>query len=216
MAITATALSADLSATGLTMKVASGTGFPTAGGPPSAPGYMVRVNREKMLAVSQPVAGVIKLAMRGYDGTFAQAHDILSPVEVSALGSDFANPFPGNTVALPPYTPGMHTIGETPRVITADEVAAWGNQAQVFQLIYAGATAVSLAAPSQAQDGLLVTFTSLVAQAHVITATGLLGDGASGSPEDLATFDAYIGATVVLMAQNGIWNVQSLVGVVIS
>ena len=72
MAITATALSADLSATGLTMKVASGSGFPTAGASPVTPGYFVRVDREYMLAVSQPVSGVIKVAQRGYNGTFAE------------------------------------------------------------------------------------------------------------------------------------------------
>lgn len=215
MAITATALSADLSATGLTMKVASGTGFPTAGGT-TPQKYICRCDREFFIATLQPVAGVIKIAQRGYNGTAAEAHDVGAPVEVSSLGSDFANPSPGNVTSMPPYQPGMHTIGESPTAITAADVASWGNQAQLFQLAYAGATAITLAAPSQAQDGLLVTFTSLVAQAHVITATGLLADGASGSPEDLATWDPYIGASVTFMAQNGLWNVQSLVGVVIS
>ncbi len=215
MAITQTALSADLSATGLTMKVASGTGFPTAGGPPVTPGYLVRVNREKMLAVSQPVAGVIKVAMRGYDGTFAQAHDILSKVEVSALGSDFADPYPGNTVALPPYQPGMQTLGED-KTFTSAEIAAWGNQAQNFAITKGSACLFTFVAPSKAQDGLTVVITSDTAFAHVLTATTLLGDAVSGSPHTTGTFAAFIGASLTLQAQNGLWNVIAAVGVTIT
>lgn len=215
MAITATALSADLSATGLTMKVASGTGFPTAGGPPQSPGYLVRVNREYMLAIQQPVSGVIKLAMRGYNGTAAEAHDTLSKVEVSALGSDFANPSAGNVTSMPPYQPGMQTIGED-REFSATEIAAWGNQAQNFPITKATAAAITLVAPSKAQDGETLVFTSLTAAAHVITATSLLGDAVSGSPHTTATFAAFIGASITLQAQNGLWNVIATTGVTIT
>lgn len=215
MAITATALSADLSATGLTLKVASGTGFPTAGGPPVSPGYVVRVNREYMLAVQQPVSGVIKVAQRGYNGTAAEAHDILSKVEVSALGSDFADPSAGNVTSMPPYQPGMQTIGED-RTFSSTEIAAWGNQPQNFPITKATAAAITLVAPSKAQDGLTLTFTSLTAAAHVITATSLLGDAVSGSPHTTATFAAFIGTTLTLQAQNGIYNVVSSTGVTIT
>ncbi len=215
MSITATALSADLSSTGLTMKVASGTGFPTAGGPPATPGYVVRINREYMLAVSQPVSGVIKIAQRGYNGTAAQAHDTLSKVEVSALGSDFADPSPGNVTSMPPYQPGMQTIGED-YTFTSAEVAGWGNQPQNFPITKATAAAITLVAPSKAQDGLEITFTSLTAAAHVITATSLLADAVSGSPHTTATFAAFIGASLKLQAQNGLWNVLSAVVVPIT
>src|SRR5262245_25818800 len=101
MAITQTALSADLSATGLTMTVASGTGFPTAGPTIASPGYVVRIDNEFMLAVQQPVAGTIKLAQRGYNGSAAVAHDVLAKVEVSSAGSDFADPAAGQVVSVP-------------------------------------------------------------------------------------------------------------------
>lgn len=215
MAISQTTLSADLSATALTMKVASGTGFPTAGGPPVTPGYLVRINREYMLAVQQPVSGVIKIAQRGHNGTAAQAHDILSKVEVSALPADFANPSPGNVASMPPYQPGMQTIGEDYTFLSA-EVAAWGNQPQNFVITKATAAAITLPAPSTAQDGLQVTFTSLTAAAHVITATNLLNNGVTGGPHDTATFAAFAGSGLVLQAQGGLWNLISSVVVTIA
>lgn len=215
MSITATALSADLSATGLTMKVASGSGFPTAGGPPVSPGYVVRIDREFCLAVQQPVSGVIKIAQRGYNGTFAESHDTLAKVEVSALGSDFADPFPGNVTSMPPYQPAMQTIGEDYTFTTA-EIAGYGNQTHNFPITKATAAAITLVAPSKAQDGLTLVFTSLTAAAHVITATTLLGDAVSGSPHTTATFAAFIGATITLQAQNGVYNVVSSTGVTIT
>ncbi len=215
MAITATALSADLAATSLTMAVASGTGFPTAGGPPVSPGYLVRIDREYMLAVSQPVANVIKIAQRGYNGTFAQAHDLLAKVEVSALGSDFADPYPGSDTSMPPYQPGMHTLGED-KTFTSTEIAAWGNQAQNFAITKGSACLFTLVAPSKAQDGLTLVFTSLTAFAHVMTATTLIADAVSGSPHTTGTFAAFIGASITLQAQNGLWNEISAIGVTVT
>ncbi len=215
MAITATALSADLSATGLTMTVASGTGFPTAGAGPVTPGYMVRIDKEYMLAVSQPVAGQIKLAMRGYNGTAAESHDLLAKVEVSAVGADFAGPSAGNVVTLPPYLPSMTTVGES-RTWTSAEIAAYGNQPQNFAITKASAAAIVLVAPSKAQDGLTLVFTSLTAAAHVITATTLLADAVSGSPHTTGTFAAFIGASITLQAENGLYNVISTTGVTIT
>lgn len=214
MAITQTYLSADLSATGLTMTVNSGTGFPSVGAAPSS-SYLVRIDKEYMLAVTQPVAGTIKLAQRGYNGTAATAHDILAKVEVSALPSDFADPSAGNVAPLPPYLPAQQTIGED-YTFTSTGVAALGNQPLICAITKATAAAITLVAPSKAQDGLVLQFTSLTAAAHVITATSLLGDAVSGSPHTTATFAAYIGASLTLQAQNGIWNVTASVGVTIT
>lgn len=206
MAISQTYLTADLSATGLTMTVNSGTGFPTAGGSTPSSNYLVRIDKEFLLAVLQPTAGTIKIAQRGYNGTQATSHDILAKVEVSSVPSDFADPSAGNVVSLPNYLPNMQTIGED-YTFTTTEVAAWGNQPRNFPITKATAAAVTLVAPSKAQDGLTLVFTSLTAAAHVITATNLFGDGSSSSPVDTATFGAYIGATTTIQAQNGIWNV---------
>lgn len=214
MAITGTALSADLSATALTMTVASGTGFPTVGS--STPQkYLVRIDKEYMVAVTQPTSGVIKLRSRGYMGTRAVAHDTLAKVSVSSDYQDFAQPSAGNSDTLPPYLPSQETIGED-ITYTAAAVAAWGNQPREFAITKATAAAIVLVAPSKAQDGLTLVFTSLTAAAHVITATTLLGDAVSGSPHTTATFAAFIGATLTLKAENGIYNVVSSVGVTIT
>lgn len=216
MAISQTALSADLSATSLTMTVASGTGFPTAGGTPVTPGYVVRIDKEYMLAVSQPVTGVIKLAMRGYAGTAAAAHDTLAKVSVSSSPADFADPSSGNVAVLPNYLPSQETIGED-KTFTAAEVLAWGNQPRQFAFTKATAATIVLVAPSKAQDGLVISFTSLVAVLNVITATSLLANGATASPYTTATgADSKIGATLTLQAQNGLWNVAANVGFTLS
>jgi hypothetical protein len=215
MAITATALSADLSANAVRMSVASGTGFPTAGTTIANPGYLVRIDKEFMLARSQPVSGTIDIYQRGYDGTQAVAHDTLAKVEVSSNPADFAQPSAGNLVTLPPYLPAMTTIGED-RTFTSAEIAAFGNQPQNFAITKATAAAIVLVAPSKAQDGCLLRFTSLTAAAHVITATSLLGDAVSGSPHTTATFAAFIGTTLTLQAQNGVYNLVSQVGVTVT
>lgn len=216
MAITATHLTADLGANDVTMVVNSGTGFPTAGSTIANPGYLVRIDKEFLLAVQQPVSGTIKIAQRGYNGTAAAAHDTLSKVEVSSAPGDFAAPSPGNSVSLPPYIPAMETLGED-RTFTSAEVAAWGNQPRNFAITKATAIACTLVAPNKSQDGLVITFTSLTAVLHVITATSLLANGATGSPYTTATgADSKIGATLTLQAQNGLWNVVANVGFTLS
>lgn len=207
MAITATTLSADLGAHDVTMTVGSGTGFPTAGGAIANPGYLVRIDNEYMLAIQQPVAGTITIAQRGYNGTAAVPHDVLAKVLVSSAPGDFSPVAAGSQVDLPPFTPVQATIGEDITFTTA-QVTAWGNQPQNFAITKATAAAIVLVAPSKAQDGLTLTFTSLTALEHVITATGLLANAGAASPYDTATVaNAKIGGGLVLQAQNGLWNV---------
>lgn len=210
MSITGTTLSADLSATGLTMTVASGSGFPTSGGTTPQSNYLVRIDKEFMLAVLQPVANTIKIAQRGYNSTVAASHDILSYVEVSSAPGDFANPPAGQTTPLPAYIPDMQTLGED-YTFTAAEIAAYGNQPRDFVITKATAIAVTLVAPSKAQDGLVLTFTSDTAALHVITATSLFASGGTSSPYTTATCsNTKAGATMVLKAYNALWTVVSL------
>ncbi len=208
MAITQTTLSADLGANDVTMAVTSGSsGFPTAGGPIVNPGYLVRIDNEYMLAVQQPVAGTIKIAMRGYNGTAAASHDILAKVLVSSAPSDFNGVAAGQLVDLPPTLPRQQTIGED-ITFTAAQVAAWGNQPQNFVITKASAAAIVLVAPSKAQDGCVVVFTSDTDATHAITATSLLASAGSASPYTTATVaNAKAGGGLTLQAQNALWNV---------
>lgn len=214
MAITATTLSADLGANDTTMVVASGTGFPAVG-TIANPGYLVRIDTEYMLARSQPVSGTISIYQRGYNGTAAVAHDKLAQVLVSSVANDFNSPSAGNVVDITPSTPLQQTIGEDV-TFTSAQVAGWGQRSRNFAITKATAAAITLVAPSTAQDGETIVFTSDTAAAHVITATSLLADAVSGSPHTTATFAAYKGASLTLQAQAGLWNVIASVGVTIT
>lgn len=213
MAISATALSAALSATGLTMNVSSGSGFPTAGGTTPQSGYLVRIDKEFMLAILQPVTGIIKLAQRGYAGTAAAAHDTLAKVEVSNVAGDFADPAPGSVAVLPSYIPSMVTLGQD-TTFTSAQIAAYGNQPQNFAITKATAIAITLVAPSKAQDGLTMTFTSLTDAIHVITATSLFASGGAASPYTTATWaNAKAGGAITVQAENALWNVVNSLNV---
>lgn len=71
------------------------------------------------------------------------------------------------------------------------------------------AGAYTLAAPTAAQNGTRLTITNGSAFAHVITATNLLEDGVTGGAKDTATFGAFVGASLDLVAYNGTWYVVS-------
>ena len=73
----------------------------------------------------------------------------------------------------------------------------------------AGVAAMTLAAPTVAQEGLTLTVVSQTANAHTITATGLIDDGVTGGSKTTATFAAFAGASIVLMASNLKWAVIS-------
>jgi hypothetical protein len=76
--------------------------------------------------------------------------------------------------------------------------------------------AMTLAAPTAAQDGLLLTVTSATAFAHTITATSLIEDGVTGGAKTTATFAAFAGATIVLVAYNLKWHTVALKAVTVA
>lgn len=202
MALTATTLSSDITASQLKFAVASTTGF--------AAGQPILIDGEYMYCVSVPVSGTITVRGRGSEGTVASAHDTLSPVATSATFSDFPAVPDGGVSIRPPYVDDIVAVGENGTVPAVDKDTT-------FLLTKATAlSSTTLAAPTKAQNGLKLTFTSQTAAAHVITATSLWGDGVSGSPHTTATWAAYIGASLTVVADNGIWNVVSAVGVTIT
>lgn len=85
----------------------------------------------------------------------------------------------------------------------------------VYNVTKAGVAALTLAAPTAGvDDGVVITVTSSTANAHTLTATGLLQTGTASV--NVATFAAQAGAGVTLMAVNGKWNVISSVGITFS
>lgn len=75
------------------------------------------------------------------------------------------------------------------------------------KLSKAGVGAYTLAAPSAGQEGTRLVITSSSANAHVVTATGLIEDGVTGGAKNTATFAAFAGATIELVAINLKWHV---------
>lgn len=207
MALSQTSLSAAITAAQLTLPVSSTAAFPAVG----SVGFrqIVQIDAEFMLAVGVPVSGQIVVAMRGYDGTVAAAHDILSPVVTSTLASDFGVPTPSTVVTTNPSSDLLVTIGQ-------DGAIAVPMQNTIVQITKASALAATLAAPSIAENGLVLVLTSQTAFAHVVTATSLFADAVTGAPHTTATFAAFKGASLTLIAENGLWNVKAAVGVVIT
>ncbi len=78
-----------------------------------------------------------------------------------------------------------------------------------YAITKAGVAALTLAAPGA--DGLAVELTSDTANAHTLTATGLLQTGSAAV--NVATFNAQAGASLSLLSYNGKWKVMSANGV---
>ncbi len=213
MSWTTTSLSADLAASDVKMTVASGSGFPAVG-TAGAQNYRVKIDQEWMLADGQPVSGTITIKRRGDQGTIAADHDILSRVYVSNVASDWLSNPPASSTPTSVAQNLQATLGED-KTFTSAEVAAITKSTD-FMIYKATAAAITLVAPSVQQNGVRLSFSSATAAAHVITATSLLEDGASGAPHTTATFAAYIGAGLTLMANNGVWQVMSNTGVTIT
>jgi hypothetical protein len=67
--------------------------------------------------------------------------------------------------------------------------------------------AYTLAAPTAAEEGRRLTIINGSAFAHVLTATNLIDDGVTGGAKDTATFGAFVGASIELIAYNLKWTV---------
>jgi len=96
------------------------------------------------------------------------------------------------------------------QVISATGTAITLGMERVI-LTYAGATAITLAAPTNPDmDGFVMHIVSTVAQAHVITATNLInGDN------DTLTWGGAIGDSCTLMAYGGEWFTMNLTNVTV-
>jgi hypothetical protein len=84
-----------------------------------------------------------------------------------------------------------------------------------YVLTHAGVDAATLAAPTATtDDGITIRVTSATANAHTITATGLLQTGAAAV--NVATFAAHAGASVTLRAYQGAWQVVASTAITFS
>jgi hypothetical protein len=201
MALVNTTLSAAITANDTIIPLTSTTSFPAVG-VVAGNGQPVQIDGEIMYHVMTIAAGSIKVRMRGAEGTEARAHDLLAPVSTSASGADFPNPGVATSGQRSPQVDNLVTIGQNTALLTLPDK----NTEYVITKATALASTV-LPAPTVAQNGLKLIFTSQTAAAHVITATALLNNGLTGSPWTTATFAAFAGAGFSVVANNGLWNV---------
>lgn len=100
------------------------------------------------------------------------------------------------------------------QVLSADGAVS-PNIAATYAVTKAGVALLTLAAPTATVDDYkVIVITSNTANAHTLTATGLLQTGTA--TVNLATFAAFAGASITLMAYQAKWNVISLNAVVLT
>jgi hypothetical protein len=209
MALTTTSLATACSASETMLAITStSTGFPAVG--TVAENQLMTIDGEAMFVTGVPSAGYVTVRGRGSDGTAAVAHDILAPVNTSSNVADFPAVAVGATTLRPVATDDIVTVGQN------GAIAVPLKNTTVLLTKGSALATTTLGAPSKAQNGLKLTITSQTAYAHVITATTLLADAVSGSPHTTATYAAYIGASITLVADNGLWNIVAAVGVTVT
>ena len=105
-------------------------------------------------------------------------------------------------------------VSSTPQALSVNG-AIPAHVGHTYVITKAGVLAETLAAPTATtDDGIEITVTSSTANAHTITATGLLATGTASV--NVATFAAFAGAGLTLMAYQGKWNVIAQIGITFS
>ncbi len=114
---------------------------------------------------------------------------------------------------------GVLTALTGPQTLSTTAITANGaidpHTSANYVITKAGVAAMTLAAPTATtDDGLVITIVSDTTNAHTVTATGLYGSGSAAV--NLATFAAFLGAGMRLMAYQAKWLVMDSVGVTFS
>lgn len=210
MAITVTTLASSCTAGDQFVTLTSATGLTA--------GMFVKIDDEYSLV--RPDYGItgspftstfVPIYRRGDRGSSVGAHNALAVVAFGLLTDLSASP-PGSLIQDTSSPLGMDTttysVNGAIAVPTRDTLVILDKATAL--------SATTLAAPGKDQDGLLLVITSTTAAAHVITATSLINDGATGAPHTTLTFAAFKGAGITLKALQGLWQVISNNAVTVS
>lgn len=147
--------------------------------------------------------------MRGFD--LAQQKGLQRLLAYMALNMP-ASTFTGAITATSAVLSGALsalTVTGKPVVTTASADGALTIADGVVKITKAGVCAMTLAAPTAGQEGTVMRIVSNTANAHTLTATGLIDDGVTGGSKNLGTFGAFAGASITLVAINLKWSVLS-------
>ena len=205
MAATSTTISAAMGLNDQYVSLTSATGL--------VAGMALKIDDEYMMVHPDQTAATnpCHVYRRGDRGSVVVAHNALA-VCWFGLPSDLAALGPGTTIqdARTPlgWQLASYSVSGAIAVPTVDTIVVLNK---------AGVAAMTLAAPGKDQDGLQLLITSTTAQAHTITATSLIADGASGSPHTTITFTTgYKGQGCTLTALQGLWQLTSNVATTIT
>ncbi len=180
MALTATTLAAAITSTATQLTLTSGTG--------AAVKSFVKIDSEFCEILDITFSPTIRVS-RGQAGTLGVAHGVLSPATIG-LGSDFP---------VSPFLPNefMQSYG-------ASGAIAIPNVDSTIFINKATLAALTLAVPTQAQNGRRLRIISTTGTAHTVTTTGSATcfNGTTGT----ATFAAVIGSSMEVVAAAGKWD----------
>lgn len=202
MALTQTTISAAVGVNDLVFPVTSATGV--------AAGYIWKLDREYGLVNPSYVSGTnIPVYRRGDLGSAQVAHNALS-IFVVGTGADWAAQASPTANDVP--WPAVNLRDQVTYSVSG--AIAVPPKDTTIVIDKATAAVMTLAAPGKDMDGLTLVITSVTAAAHTLTATGLLSTGTA--TVNLATFAAFKGASLTLMAMQGLWNVLANTAVVLT
>jgi hypothetical protein len=206
MAITATTLSAAVGLTDTTVLLASITGVTTPSFQTGSGITYLFIDQELLLVMNAPAAATSPvLVKRGMGGTIQATHVSGSQVQVG-LPSDFT-PF---VEAIGPSLTTRQTEGSLnwpATFLSGSTDAIPAGVAGFYVVKTAGVNAMTLAAPTVAQEGNIITVQSDTTNAHTITATSLFANGQA--LKTTATFPAFRGAVIQLRVCNLVYHVLS-------
>lgn len=192
MALASTTLAGACSATSNIINVTSATGF--------VAGSYCMVDSELMKI--QVVNGTSIGVFRGVYGTQAVAHALYALVTVGTA-AEFAAASGGGVASLK-LLPRIYSYPVAGAITVAPGVHRIGAGAGEIK-------AMTLAAPSLADDGMELTIIGDSEYAHTVTATaGFYNDTTSS---DVATFAAKKGASFTVIAFGGKWGVKAAANV---
>lgn len=197
MALVRTTLSSACAPGDVQIVVASATGF--------AVGYVLRINGEEMRISSAYTSGTTIPVIRATGGTALPTvnHQSTTGV-VCGIASDFPDPAPGVNVSFPYIRTRQITSYSAAGAIVLPTA---GNDA-VAVINGTSVLAMTIAAPTKANDGDMLTIVSNGAAAHTWTFTG--GLSAAGTSYDVLTVNATAPIAMTVIAANEKW--MALVG----
>lgn len=212
MAITRTTLAGAMSATDNVANLTSVTGVTTPNFQTASGITWLRIDQEWMLVTFVPSTGTLVSVLRGQLGTPSQAHVINSMVQIGAPADVSQSSAAFNSGLLVGATIGQLNLPAVELNGSADAIPA--GVAQLYIVKTGGVDAMTLAAPTQAQEGNIIGVYSDTTNAHTITATSLLANGTA--IKTTATFAAFKGAGVLLRCTNLVYTVLSSTGITFS